>query len=721
MFTKMVLPWLGGSPGVWSVAMVFFQGLLLLGYLYAHLSTTYLNQRTAVAVHAVLAVAAFLTLPLTVSKAFGMPPETGQEFWLLFVFAASVGLPFFVLSATAPLLQAWFARTDDPRAGNPYFLYIASNSGSFAALIAYPLLIEPLATLHSQRMGWTILFALACLALIICGLFASTQQGVANSKSSEATAEKPSITWRQRAIWTGLASIPSGLIVAVTAHISTDIASAPLLWVVPLALFMLTFILAFQEKMFISESALTRVFVCILPAVILSVAGFMFPLWIQFILHLGILFTAAMVCHRQLYLRRPDSSQLTEFYLWMSFGGMLGGMFAGLLAPLLFNTILEYRLLLIATLLCVPAAAVAPALLRQFMFAAFCIVIGVGLIQFNQTLASFGNHVPFVLAYATLCAFLIIVWLNKSGPLASAGAACGAFLALTVIVGSKQGMSIRSFYGVNYVRLIDDGQFRILRHGSTLHGAVRIKDMEGNPIVGRPQSTTYYHDKGALNVALMAARNNAGGTLGNVAILGLGTGAMACQAKQNENWVFFEIDQEVAKLARKPELFPFLSSCTPDARVVIGDARLTLQKETRKFDVIILDAFSSDTVPTHLLTREALEIYEKHLNQDGMIIAHVSNRYMDIRTVAEAAALTTGFASASIHIPVDEEKAETKFQLATPTVAVAMSRSEKNLQELLGPGKWRSPLPDAGKALWTDDYANIVGSIIREKLRPSKD
>jgi spermidine synthase len=721
MFTKMVLPWLGGSPGVWSVAMVFFQGLLLLGYLYAHLSTTFLKPGTAVVLHGLLAFAAFLTLPLTVSEAFGAPPETGQGFWLLIVFAASVGLPFFVLSATAPLLQAWFSRTVDRRADNPYFLYIASNTGSFAALIAYPLLIEPLASLHSQRLGWTGMFAMAGVALLACGFIANARPKATRPADGAVSAPRVAITWKQRAIWTGLASVPSGLIVAVTAHISTDIASAPLLWVVPLALFMLTFILAFQERMFISDAALTRIFVCILPFVVVSVAGFNFPLWFQFIIHLGILFMAAMVCHRRLYLTRPAATQLTEFYLWMSFGGMLGGLFAGLLAPLLFDTILEYRLLLIAALLCVPAAATAPRPLQQWVFLALCVLASIGLITLTPALESLGKHVPVLMGYATTLAFLVIICLNRSGPIASAGAACAAFLAFSVVVGLKQDIAVRSFYGVNYVRLSNDGAFRLLRHGSTLHGAVRIKDMDGNPITGRPQSTTYYHDKGAINVALMAARKNAGGTLGNVAVLGLGSGAMACQSKPGEKWVFFEIDQEVAKLARRPALFPFLHACTPEARVIIGDARLTLQKETENFDVIILDAFSSDTVPAHLLTKEAFAIYKTFLAADGMIIAHVSNRYMDIRTVAEAGAQANGLASASRHIPVDANAPDAKFQFATPTVAVAISRSQAALNDLIKEGKWSEPPPDTRKSLWSDDYANIVGAIIREKTNPARD
>jgi hypothetical protein len=721
MFTKMVLPWLGGSPGVWSIAMVFFQGLLLLGYLYAHLSTTYLKPRTAVIVHALLALAAFSTLPLTVSQAFGVPPETGQGVWLLVVFSASVGLPFFVLSATAPLLQAWFARSGHERAENPYFLYVASNTGSFAALIAYPLLIEPLSTLYTQRIGWMWLYAILGSALVLCGVAAiGFAAKLTPSKEVEAVTTKAAalpITWRQRALWTGYASVPSGLLIAVTAHLSTDVASAPLLWVVPLALFMLTFIFAFRERMFVSDEAMTKCFVYILPFVIMSIAGFLLPLTIQFVIHLGVLFLAAMLCHRQLYLRRPTSAQLTEFYLWMSFGGMMGGLFAGLLAPLMFTSIIEYRLLLIAALLCIPAAKAAPAYRQQILFVCFSLLVGGLLILAGPSLKMLHASLPFILGLAATTGFLAVIIFNRNGPVSSAGAAMGAFLALVVTVGLQDREAVvRSFFGVNYVKLNAAGDFRVLTHGSTFHGGVRIRDLEGKPMKGRPSPTLYYHDEGAINIALEAARANAGGKLGNVAVLGLGSGALACQSAVGETWNFFEIDAEVVGLARNSALFPFLGACTPDARIILGDARLTLKKETSKFDVIILDAFSSDAVPAHLLTKEAFGIYAEFLNSGGMIIAHVSNRHMDLRSVAEAGGVSLGMATASARLGYDKGQEKAKLQFATPSTVVAISFDEAPLRRLLGSGEWRKPLVGNEKALWTDDYANIIGAMIRAKM-----
>lgn len=716
LFTKMILPALGGSPAVWSVAMVFFQALLLLGYLYAHLSARWLSGAQALSLHGVLMLSAFLALPLSVSQMFGAPPDDGQSLWLIGVFCASVGLPFFVLAATAPLLQAWFARSGHTGASNPYSLYAASNLGSFFALLAYPLLIEPLFPLQLQNLGWMLIFAILGFGLLTCGVLSLQGQARSANPAAVATATQDSVvvSWKQRMIWTALAAIPSGLLISVTAHLSTDVASAPLLWVLPLAIFMMTFVLAFKDEPLIADWRLAKGMAWVTPFVVISLVGFILPLMIQFLLHLGILFLAAMLCHRSLYRSRPSVENLTEFYLWMSFGGMLGGLFAGLLAPLLFNTILEYRILLIGAMLCLPVAASAPALRKQWQFVGFGLVIGGIAIVAAPTIRSFNPQVLDILAITIAAAFLAIVIFNKSGSIASAGAVTAAFLVLIPANGSQPEAVVRSFFGVNYIKRSPDGQAYLLTHGSTIHGAHRILDLDGKPMTGRPQPTTYYHDDGGINIALKAARASAGGTLANVAVLGLGAGAMACQSAPRENWSFFEIDKEVVALARKAEHFPFLSVCTPQARIVLGDARLTLQKEAIKYDVIILDAFSSDAIPAHLLTKEAFAIYAERLNPDGMIIAHVSNRYMDIRSVAEAGGLTQGFKTASAAILADWQNAKAKLQLATPTIVVAMSRSGGSLEPLIVNGGWTRPDANVHSTLWTDDYANILGAMYRK-------
>jgi predicted O-methyltransferase YrrM len=711
MFTKLLLPALGGSPGVWSTAMAFFQTLLLLGYLYAHLSSRWLPLPAALVVHGAVLLSAFWMLPLAVSAAAGAPPETNQGLWLILVFALSVGLPFFALAASAPLLQAWFARAGYAGSANPYKLYVASNIGSFTALLTYPLAIEPLAALGLQTMGWKYLFALLAAGFLACGLVALQGPG---RGSAGGVATQVHISWRQRALWTGLAAVPSGLLVAVTAHLSTDVASAPLLWVLPLALFLLTFIIAFRDREIIGDGFLTAGLARLAPFVILSLIGYVLPLTIQFGIHLGFFFLAATMCHRQLYLRRPDATGLTEFYLWMAFGGMVGGLFAGLAAPFLFDTILEYRILLIAALLAAVARADAPAPLRQAGLASAILIGALGLTTLAGPLLGWlDGSLRYAVTFAAVLGMLAVVVFNRHGPITSAAAATAAFLIGSTIAGAKPEAVVRSFFGVNYVQADETGRLRLLRNGSTIHGAHRVLDEDGRPMTGRPQPTTYYHDGGAINQALLAARRHAGGTLPEVAVIGLGAGAMACQSTPGETWTYFEIDRKVAELARNRALFPFLSDCTPGAEIVIGDGRLTIQTHRKTFDVIILDAFSSDAVPAHLLTREAFAAYTSRLKPGGVIIAHLSNRYMDLRGVATAAAMDRGMRAAAASIPVDAGDQRQKLQHAAPTTAVAMSADPPYLEALQKDPRWIPGDRLAHRSLWTDDYANIMGAMLR--------
>src|SRR4051812_7792335 len=352
MFTKMVLPMLGGAPSVWSVAMVFFQGALLIGYAYAHLLARTLSVGHAALVHlAVLGLAA-LTLPIGIAAGFSDPPSQGIGPWLVGLFAASIGLPFVALSASAPLLQRWFATSGHPQARNPYVLYAASNLGSFAALLAYPLAIESLLTLRAQAWVWSVGFAL--LALLIAAAAMTAARG-ASVVAAPATAGRP--TPRDRASWTVLAAIPAGLVIAVTAYISTDVAAAPLLWVLPLALYLLTFVAVFREKPWFGHDLVVRLAPFLVAPLAITLLSSDRLYWgVTIALHLIALFVLALACHGEVYRRRPAPARLTEFYLWTSFGGVLGGIFAGLLAPHLFNQTYEYPILVIAAVFTLPGA-----------------------------------------------------------------------------------------------------------------------------------------------------------------------------------------------------------------------------------------------------------------------------------------------------------------------------------------------------------------------------
>jgi hypothetical protein len=459
MFTKMVLPILGGSPSVWSVAMVFFQALLLAGYAYANLLVTRLRQGVAIALHVALLSFAMAGLPITV-VAFGSPEPSGATaIWLLGVFAASVGLPFFALSANGPLLQAWFGQVGDKQSADPYFLYAASNAGSFIALLAYPLLIEPSLRLGEQSLLWASLYGLLGVGITLCGFFLiRRRQGIGVQVAADES-EGAAVGWSDRLAWMGFAFVPSGLLVAVTAHIATDVASAPFLWVAPLALFLLTFIVTFREKSFASSGKLRAVQVWGIAFVFLMLLKGAETLALAGV-HLGVFFVSALVCHRALYERRPKARNLTSFYVWMSAGGVLGGVFSGLLAPFLFSGVLEYPILLVAALL-----AGRKITWRDFVskeaypaIAAAILLAGIGILILVADRLS--ETILFITG-VLLIMLLIVTWRRAAGTVL-VGAACA--LTVTVLSDLVVGTtSYRSFFGVNKVYESPDGQFRYIR------------------------------------------------------------------------------------------------------------------------------------------------------------------------------------------------------------------------------------------------------------------
>src|SRR5262245_2873368 len=357
MFTKMVLPLLGGSAAVWNTAVVFFQGTLLCGYFYAHLSTKLLGLRRQTILHAFVLLSAFLVLPIGVAKGWEPPTQGLQIPWLIGLLAVSIGLLFFAVSATAPLLQKWFAHTDHPAAGDPYFLYGGSNLGSMAALLSYPFLVEPALGLRAQGVAWTYGYAALVAAIVTCGVILMRRFRAAEAESAapEEAGLIAEVTWRLRGRWLLLSVVPSALLLGVTLHIGTDIAAVPFLWVLPLALYLLTFVLVFARKPLVSERWMLRlqvVFVALAAMIYLAPNAYQLM-----VLHIGAMFFTAMVCHGQLARLRPVASHLTEFYLWMSVGGVVGGFLAGIVAPLVFDGVYEYPIALLLGLLLRPTSA----------------------------------------------------------------------------------------------------------------------------------------------------------------------------------------------------------------------------------------------------------------------------------------------------------------------------------------------------------------------------
>ena len=722
MFAKMVLPKLGGSPSVWAVSMCFFQAVLLAGYCYAHLLSRYVPRRLVPVAHLAVLFAAMLALPIGLSEGRTEPPAGDAYGWLIVTLSLGVGLPFFAVSANAPLLQAWFARTGHPHAGDPYFLYGASNLGSLVALLAYPIAIEPFSGLADQAALWAAGFlALAamialCAAMMIASIGADDADGRAETTAAASHLDAGHPTMAQRASWVALAFVPSGLLVAFTTYVTTDIASAPFLWVLPLATFLGTFILVFRDKPYIPHSWMLILQPIATVLVLLGISltenrGWLIALWGGAIAF----FVATMVCHRELFERRPASRFLTEFYLWMSLGGVLGGVFAALVAPQIFTATWEYPLLLVLAMACRPriAAHMTRLELRQLTLIVSLAVAAMLLIALLQ-----GNGLPTaqaeMLGVVILIGFGSLCILNRGRTLHQFAFTAIAALAIVILPSQmNQGDSERSFFGTHRVVMSPDGKIRLLLHGTTIHGAERLVQKDGSPSA-RPIPATYYHSESPLVLAVDAARETHRGPAPfRGGVVGLGAGAMACTSREGEEWRFYEIDPVVVKIATDPKRFRFMSVCQPNADIVIGDARLTLTKEPDgKFHFLHLDAFSSDAIPVHLMTVEAVRLYLEKLAPNGILMLHISNRHLDLVPVVTAVAnAIPGTHLAHVFQDLREQDLD---RVGSEVMYIAKSEAAlAPVLRLTGARMVRSP---AG-APWTDDYSDILTSLWRRYWR----
>ena len=723
IFAKMVLPKLGGSPSVWAISMCFFQGMLLLGYCYAHAMNRWLPSSWAPVAHILLLATAYMALP------FGLPvdaePPAGDAYlWLIGLLTLGVGLPFFAVSASAPLLQAWFSRTGHPHAADPYFLYGASNLGSLTALLAYPVVIEPFLGLSMQARLWTVGFLLLAALIAASGsimIATSKPRGEAGNPHA-GSADAAPLTWNDRLSWAGLAAVPSGLLVAYNSYVTTDVASAPFIWVLPLAVFLATFILVFRERSALSPEGMAQLQPFAIAVTFIGLAIFGSNGWLAAMLGgFAAFFLTTMIAHRTLYEGRPHPTQLTEFYLWMSLGGVLGGVFAAILAPQIFNSVAELPLLLTLGLLCRPGIreALADANVRQQTVR----TLGICLTAIMLSAVVIWYGIPALRSISSVGLIVILGFAAKmivsSGrPLEQSKhgiCACMALLALPTAM--NMGEAERSFFGVH--RIVHEtvaGEHgaaavatRQLVHGTTTHGLELLTDLNGKPVTGNPTPASYYHEGSPIARALelsrkVAARQNPHGF--KVGIVGLGTGTLACYARAGDQWRFFEIDPVVAHLARSR--FSFLPKCLPDAEIVLGDARLTLVKEAgAKFDYLLIDAFSSDAIPVHLITREAMQLYVSKLNDNGILALHISNRHVELETVVSALAASIEGLHAAV---VANVPSDVRFNYPSHVMLVAKSKVA-----LLPALAWSDarPAPATTTAVWTDDFSDILSAIWR--------
>ena len=714
MFAKMVLPLLGGTPATWITCMLFFQCALLAGYAYAHWSTSWLGHRQRL-LHVLLVLLAAGVLPVAIPRGWTPKAADNPVVWLVALLAVSLGLPFFVLSATAPLLQRWFAGSAHPLAGDPYFLYRASNVGSVLALLAYPAVIEPRLRLADQGRWWTAGYVILLVLTGACALagrrFRSEANGspetVATTTESAAEVSPRPLGIARRARWVALAFVPSSFMLAATTYITTEIAAVPLLWVIPLALYLLTFVVVFARRpfLFMGLAAHLQV-VLVLELVFLVLLKATQPVLLVIATILMALFLSALVCHGRLAEDRPPSSQLTEFYLWVALGGALGGLFNAVVAPLVFQSIAEYPLAIVGACLLRPPSRASsttprdreldvliPLAIGALMVAVVRFAVSAGL----ETLVARGMAVGLALLACTALFARPVRF----------GLAIGAVvLAGTVPVGDQTHTlyADRTFFGVLRVKSDDYAHVHLLVHGNTVHGA-QSTDPER-----RLTPLTYYDHRGPVGDVF--SRLAAPARTSDVAVVGLGIGTIACYGRTGQHWTFYEIDPAVERVARDPRLFTYLRDCPPSADVQLGDARLSLSRtSTRSFGLIVLDAFNSDSIPVHLMTRQALALYLDRLNDGGVIMFNITNRYLDMRTVLGNLARDAGLAALvrdDLHTP-DEEQASGK----KGSVWVVMARHRADLAGLGDDARWK-PLPTrAADRVWTDDFSNLFDALKR--------
>ncbi|MEM8651860.1 MAG: fused MFS/spermidine synthase [Pseudomonadota bacterium] len=711
MFAKMVLPMLGGSPGVWNTAMVFFQAVLLGGYLYAHILTKLFNFRTQIIIHGLVMTASLIFLPIAIPAGWEVPVDGTPVFWLIALFAAALGLPFFALSANAPLMQKWFSYTDHKKASDPYFLYAASNVGSLFSLLSYPVLVEPFLSATNQSSAWAVGFIVLMVCLLSSAVFAYyCRNPEAPEENIETVSElKTVLTVKDRVYWIFCAAIPSAFMLAVTSHMTSNIASTPFLWVLPLAIYLLTFIFAFSSKPVVPTSWLKLL---LLPLAVTMLAtsrlNFGLDAATDIVITLLGFFVMTQLCHNLLAENRPSTSRLTEFYFFMSLGGVIGGASVALLAPVLFTYTHEFALIIIASSFLMATSNKREGdFWKHTMITLAVLAITTVVISDQFTLGSLLPKAQILLGI--LVALLIYSLLSNVGSLRSTHITMATWILIASIFAITKSyiFTDRSFFGISRVsaKQTEHGVLHGYYNGNTIHN-LQLYTSEG-----KKYPLSYYLPEGTFGQALDALRAQKSQI--NVAAIGLGAGALSCHIREGENWKFFEIDPVVRDLARNPSLFTYVNECAPNVPIVMGDARLTLRDEpAAQYDIIMIDAFSSNAIPAHLVTKEAIELYQSRLKENGFIFFHTSNRSLDVTSVVINTAEANGLSTRATYFEADPTIRFHEF--ATPSKAV-MVGSEEALETIFRKNKaWKKVKVSPLVGEWTDDFSHVLGAYLAQ-------
>lgn len=676
LISKAILPWFGGTPSVWTTCMLFFQVLLCGGYLYSHLVTSRLTARQQGLVHCgvlLISLAFLKILPSIDWKPTGLESPVGR---ILSLLLSTVGLPYFVLSTTGPLLLRWFS-VAQPQA-SPYRLYALSNAGSLLALLSYPFLFEPLMRVSTQASAWSfgyLVFATLCVACAMRSISGNAENKVTqeqagaastNNKKKSASAEG-NATKSAFGRWMILSMVASTMLLAVTNEVCQDVAVIPFLWVVPLSLYLLSFILCFESDRRYRRSWYS-LGTAILALAVCWLQSFGSRTWLplQLMIYFGCLFSICMLCHGELARLRPSADSLTAFYLTLSAGGAAGGLFVGLLAPLIFPAFWEHSLGMIVS----------------------CVIAVIVYFDHRGWLQD-GQQPP------TLWKLLAILLF----------AGLGTVFAAAVTSYTNAVAMVRNFYGVLEVQndTIEDAV--ILRHGRIIHG-IQLNEIPSFP-------TMYYGYNTGVGKAIEQLRERK--TPLKIGLVGLGAGTLAAYGQPEDTFRFYEINENVTRLALQH--FTFLKNCPSTVDVIHGDARLMLENETpQAFDLLVLDAFSGDAVPTHLLTAEAAEVYLKHLKPDGLIAIHISNLHFDLRRVTDGLAEAAKLRAITLETAPVIDRITGAQSLIEPGSRWVLMAREKSLLEsdLYMRFLTQDMRPPGDKVLWTDDFSNLIEVLDRE-------
>jgi spermidine synthase len=765
MVAKMILPLWGGTPSVWNTCLFFFQATLLLGYGYSHLATRCWGVRRHAILHSFLLFLPIAFLPIALNQVGTTLNSTHPILELLILLLLGAGVPFFVVSTSAPLIQKWFAETPHPDRNDPYFLYSASNVGSLLGVISYPLVIEPHLSLSQQSGWWTISYG--CLVLLTLGCMALVwQSGIGKPRTQRSdqlevhqdkNPQNPATT-QQKLQWIFLSFLPSSLLLGVTTYITTDIASIPLLWAVPLSLYLLTFILTFSRQSFRLSPQLMGLSPLVLAgAITLATTKMILPVWILLLAHWGELFLVGCAFHGELANSRPHPQQLTEFYFWISLGGVLGGLFNSIIAPLLFPTLLEYPFMIGISLLLLQDPSrftalsnrklenledlqtqvkqakldnpeldvsnwVAAHILPQYAsrnqpkkrtLFSLTLPIGLGLLlghlllgfQLNISnsswlvwLITIGLLIAIGYTFSLypwrwLVGFVLVILLNQFS------------LPLSQIIYTD-----RSFFGVNQVLYNPAENYHAFIHGTTLHGKQSLDPQRQN------EPLTYFAKTGPIGQLFQSLDTDL--RVSQVGVMGLGIGTLAAYAQPGQTWTFYEIDPTVKNIASDPQYFTFLQNAKGSVSIVLGDGRLSIANvKNSTYDLLVMDAFSSDSIPVHLITREAIDLYLQKLSPHGLIALNITNRYLDLAPVIGKLAHDRHLVALSQwdnHVSAEERRFG-----KTPSHWVILARHPQDFGTLTNDPRWKSIANLQSQTVWTDNFSNLVRSLRIFKTRSS--